>query len=277
MKGAVGRIPERAQAGIKDTLRTQGYFLACSWQPDEDLTIAQPGDEQRVPARITTLDMITPQVLRVRLAPERAFDYHAGQYINLVRDDGLSRSYSLASLPAEAELELHVRLVAGGAMSEWLRVADCGRRVSIQGPAGSCHYMAGKPEEPLLLAGTGTGLAPLYGIVRDALGQGHTGPVWLFHGAVDPAGLYLDRELLALSARYPNLRYVRSVLRDGTSDMETVSLDRAIFDRHPELKGWKAYVCGDPELVQSLRKKIFIAGAATRNIYADAFIPSAPS
>jgi len=276
MKGTRGRIPERAQAGIKDTLRSQGYFLACSCEPDEDLAISQPGDEQRVVARISGIDALSPSVLRVRLAPERPFEYRAGQYITLFRGDGLARSYSLASLPEETALELHVRLVDGGAMSEFLRRAQPGLTVSIQGPTGNCFYMPGRPEEPLLLAGTGTGLAPLYGIVRDALSQGHTGPVWLFHGAVDPAGLYLDQELLALPAQYPSLRYVRSVLRDARDDIDAGALDRAIFSRLTQLKEWKSYICGDPDFVRDLRRKIFLAGAASRNIYADAFIRSAP-
>ena len=33
---------------------------------------------------------------------------------------GLTRSYSLASLPREGTLELHVRRIPGGSMSGWL-------------------------------------------------------------------------------------------------------------------------------------------------------------
>ena len=57
-----------------------------------------------------------------------------------------------------------------------------------------------------MLAGAGTGLAPLYGIARDALAQGHTGPVWLFHGGVDLRGLYLAEELKALRPRVGELQ-----------------------------------------------------------------------
>src|SRR4051812_16858802 len=64
MKSAGGNIPERAQRGLKDTLQAQGYFLACCCEPAEDLTITQPGDEQRVPARITAIDALSPRVLR---------------------------------------------------------------------------------------------------------------------------------------------------------------------------------------------------------------------
>ncbi|BDC49911.1 ferredoxin [Bryobacterales bacterium F-183] len=266
-----------AQAGLKDTLRAQGYFLACSLRPLEDLAVALPGGEVRTAARITGLEALNETVLRVRLRTEEPFAYFAGQYLSLVREDGLARSYSLASLPNEGDLELHVRRIPGGAMSEWLhREAPEGNTVWLQGPAGNCFYVPGKPEEPLLLVGTGTGLAPLYGIVRDALAQGHTGPIWLFHGALTPSGLYLTQELQQLAERYPNLRYVRAALRDGGADgVENGELDACIRARLPKLAGFKAYVCGDPALVNSLRKKLFLAGVASKAIYADAFLPSA--
>ena len=58
-------------------------------------------------------------------------------------------------------------------MSGWLGTeARPGEAVRLQGPVGECFYVPGQPEQPLLLAGTGTGLAPLYGIVRDALAAG---------------------------------------------------------------------------------------------------------
>jgi NAD(P)H-flavin reductase len=65
------------------------------------------------------------------------------------------------------------------------------------------------------------------------------------------------------------------VLRDACNDIDAGTLDGAIFNRLTQLKEWKAYICGDPDFVRDLRKKIFLAGAATRNIYADAFIRSA--
>jgi CDP-4-dehydro-6-deoxyglucose reductase len=276
VKGSGGDIPEVAQAGLKDTLRAQGYFLACAHRPKGDLRVSPAGSEQRTPARISDLTALNDFVLRVRMRAEGPFDYYAGQFISLCRDDGLARSYSLASLPSENELELHVRRIPGGAMSEWLHQQVRDTPVWLQGPAGNCFYVPGKPEEPLLLAGAGTGLAPLYGILRDALLRGHSGPIWLFHGARDPSGLYLRSELIALAEAHPNFHYVRSVLRDGNdNEIETGLLDQCILGRFPKLAGWKGYVCGDPQLVNSLRKKLFLAGMASRAIYADAFIPSA--
>jgi CDP-4-dehydro-6-deoxyglucose reductase, E3 len=279
MRAANGRVPEKAQAGLKETLRARNYFLACSCKLERgmELEVGGGADELRVPARLDSVMPLSGDVLRVRLRPEAPFEYRAGQYLTLLRADGLARSYSVASLPREGLLELHVRLLPGGVMSGWLRTeARPGDEVRIQGPAGECFYVPGRPEQPLLLAGTGTGLAPLYGIARDALEEGHTGPIWLFHGARDPRGLYLAEELRELAARHPNLHYRPSVLEGRLEEgVHVGALDALIRAECPKPVGWRAFLCGNPELVVSLRKKLFLAGLSLKDIHADAFLPSA--
>jgi NAD(P)H-flavin reductase len=274
-----GAVPEKAQTGLKDTLKARGYFLACTCrlEPDVELEVAGAGADLRVPARVESLAPLSHDVLRVVLRAEGAFAWRAGQYVTLLREDGLARSYSVASLPREGVLELHVRRIAGGAMSGWLfESARPGDAVRVQGPSGDCFYVPGRPEQPLVLAGTGTGLAPLYGIARDALEAGHTGPLWLFHGALEPRGLYLVEALRALAARHPNLHYRPSVLNgDGGEGLSVGALDALIKAECPRPVGWRAYLCGNPELVLSLRKKLFLAGMALKDIHADAFLPSA--
>jgi NAD(P)H-flavin reductase len=144
----------------------------------------------------------------------------------------------------------------------------------VQGPLGHCVYVPGRPEQPLLLAGTGTGLAPLWGVLHDALAAGHTGPIQVFHGAAEPSGLYLVSELSALAASHANLRYVPSVLRGAVAAMEEGPLDQVVARHVPRTVGVRVFVCGAPDVVQVLKKKLFLAGAALRDIAADAFLPA---
>lgn len=276
MRATQGAVPAASQYGLKDTMKARGYFLACVCRPEEDLELKGAGADIQVPASIVGLDKLSPTVVRVRLKTERAFDYRPGQYAVILRNDGLARSYSLASLPSEDALEMHVRKVPQGRMSSWLfDEAKVGDAVVLQGPSGECFYVAGQPEQPLLLAGTGTGLAPLYGVLRDALLQGHTGPIWLFHGAIEPSGLYLVSELRAIAEAHANVRYIPCVLRgEEAGEVRVGPLDQVLFKDLPKLKGFRSFVCGDPALVTALKKKIFLAGAPLRDIYADAFLPS---
>ncbi len=268
-----GQVPAAAQVGLKSTLSEQGYFLACLCHPTEDLQLEEAGGLE-VAASLAALERLTPTVLRARVRTHQPLHYRAGQYITLRRPDGLARSYSLASLPDDHTLELHIRRTPQGQMSGWLfDEAHENDAVTVRGPAGDCFYTAGHPDQPLLLAGTGTGLAPLAGICKDALRQGHRGPIHLFHGALRPEGLYLQDELHTLARENSNLQYIPAVMEGGeAAGLETGKLDTVIAHRHPKLSGWRGFVCGDPTVVQLLRKKFFLAGMASREIFADAFL-----
>ncbi len=275
MRAVEGIVPAKAQAGLKPSWAAQGYFLPCVCTPDSDLTVARVGTDARFGATITAFEQLSAGVLAVWLRCDARVDFRAGQYITLLLDGTLARSYSIANLPGGFEIQIHVRRIAGGKMSGWLHdIARVGDRVQIQGPSGDCFYLPGSPDQPLLLAGTGTGLAPLYGILLDALRQGHTGPISLFHGAVDEGGLYLREELRDIAARYPNVEYTPCVLKNSDGEIASGSIEKVLLERLPQLSGWRAFVYGDPEIVKLLRKRIFLAGAASRDIYADAFVPS---
>lgn len=278
MRAAAGtRLSPGAQDGLKETLQQQGYFHACRHFPAQDIEVIGADAELEVAAQITSLDLLSPSVLRVHLRCDAPFEYQAGQFVTLIRPDGLARSYSLASLPHEEELELHVRLLPGGRMSGWLRdSAKPGERVKLRGPSGACFYVAGQPHQPLVLAGTGTGLAPLYGILRDALRSGHAGEIRLFHGARDEAGLYLRAELEALAAGHELFHYTPCVLEgDAGCSVPVGQIDQVILSRTPELKQSRGFLCGDAPLVQSLKKKLFLAGMSLKAIHADSFLPAA--
>lgn len=262
-----GQAPPAAQSGLKPTLAQQGYFLPCICKPEQDLHLSPPSSASRIPAQITELTLLSPSVLQVRLVPNEPILHRAGQYLTLFRDAQLARAYSIASLPQDPFIELHVRLLPNGQMSSWLAsTAAVGQQVFLQGPAGSCHYTAESPLQPLLLAGTGTGLAPLYGILRDALLHAHQGPIHLFQGARNEANLYLQPELAALASQHPNFHYHPAPLDSHGP------LPQYMLQQFPQLKSWRGFFCGGANTVSQLKKRCFLAGMASRDIYADAFL-----
>ena len=270
-----GTPPKEAQQGLKDTLVAQNYFLACIAKPTEDLTIGLASEAPLHRTHVREKRMLAPNIVRLRLDKPQGFSYWAGQFINLVREeDGLVRSYSLASLPEEAFLELHVKRVPEGRMTGWIFDAvQEGDVLAFRGPAGDSFYVQRDPAQPLLLAGTGTGLAPLYGIVRAALAAGHAGPIHLFHGSLAREGLYYVEELRALAARHENFHYHPVVLKGEPPEGGLVGDMKSLPVEHlGDLTGFRAYLCGDPELVEALRRAVFLAGVGMNDIYTDPFV-----
>ena len=210
MRAMKGRLPAKAQAGLKPTQVHEGYFLACQCLPDEDLTLADPsGATAFRPATVVLSEPYSATVQRLILQPEAPLDYHAGQFVNLRRADGLIRSYSLASLPGPVpEIELHVKRLQGGAMSGWIAdTLHAGDTVGLSEPQGSCFYLPGRAEQNILMIGTGTGAAPLAAVARAALRAGHKGDIHLYHGSGTADGLYLHHRLRDLHAAHGNFHY----------------------------------------------------------------------
>lgn len=273
MHAVSGNIPEPAQKGLKDTLKIQGYFLACVCRPEQDLEIRQANTESmRHSGIVSAMELMNESVMRLRLRPIEPVEYQAGQFINLLHHDA-ARSYSLASLPGDGELELHVRHVPDGQVSSWIhQKLQLNDSIEFHGPAGDCFYVPGNPEQPLLLVGTGTGLAPLYGILRDAIARGHTGEIHLFHGSLHRDGLYLVDTLQYLASTHDNVHYIPCVLRGEAPEGGTIgAIDDVVINSLPKLNGWRSYLCGDPEIVRRLQSKIYLAGASMQEIHADAF------
>jgi ferredoxin-NADP reductase len=142
-----------------------------------------------------------------------------------------------------------------------------------------------------LLAGTGTGLAPLLGVVRAALAAGHRAPIRLYHGSVTRAGLYLWDELCSLLAESPALSVTGSVLdatpalrdapglysaREGERCQIRVSpLDELVLSDPSRSREDRVYLCGHPELVRKMQKKLYLSGVSLDRIHSDPFVAPA--
>ncbi len=199
-----------------------------------------------------------------------------GRFIHLLRDDGLRRPYSVAGVVNDV-VELHVTVTPGGAMSTWLDTAPLGSTLKVLGPAGECVYMPGELDRPLILAGLGTSLAPILGVLRDALAAGHNGPLHVYVGARSADDLYLAPELRKLAAAHDPIQLQLGALHAGDgSDVAEGPLEDKILANDEGLSQARVYLCGAPSWVQSVQMRLFLAGASLGRIHADSFVSAPP-
>jgi 3-ketosteroid 9alpha-monooxygenase subunit B len=114
--------------------------------------------------------------------------YQAGQYLHLqvpCSDQPLGRCYSLSSTPGLDDcLRITVKRVPGGRASNWLlNEPVVGMTLHAKGPAGS-FVRPSRSGDALLLA-AGSGITPIYSILRDVLenGSGHVRLIYLNRSA----------------------------------------------------------------------------------------------
>lgn len=269
-----GAPPPQSQSGLTDAQKAMGYFLPCICWPTTPLTIVRP-DNLGVPleAVVRAIDPLSADIVRLRIDAD-GFAYRPGQFVELRVEDDLKRHYSLASHPEEDSfLEMHIRLHRDGRMSRHL--ADklrAGDKLHVAGPSGSCFYEGVHEDQPMLLIGAGTGLAPLYGVLRDALRKGHRGPIRLYHGARSREGLYLSKELQALSNSRDNVDFQPCAFDPSApygGDVAATALDA-----EQSVSDAAIFLCGGENLVKRLKRELFMRGASLKNIRSDAFTPA---
>lgn len=264
-----GEVENAAPDALSPERLAEGWRLACQCRVVDELTL-ELFDPVRdgLPATVVACDWLSPSVLRLRLQPAKALRYSAGQHLVLWADAALARPYSLASLPGEDTwLEFHLDCRQSGAFSNAARQFQPGdvlRLGELRG--GALHYDPDWHGRPLWLLAAGTGLAPLWGILREALRQQHEGPIRVLHVAHDSAEHYLAGALQALAAAHPQLQ----VELLTATELAAVLAELKLVSRQTH-----ALLCGSPASVESFARRLYLAGVPRNQVLADVFLPRA--
>ncbi|NBF02901.1 iron-sulfur-binding ferredoxin reductase [Pseudomonas sp. Fl5BN2] len=252
---------------LSDEQRHRGWRLACQCQVVEDLQV-ETFDPLRdgLPATVIGIDWLSSTVLRLRLQPERPLRYRAGQHLVLWAANQIARPYSLASLPEEDRfLEFHLDCRHPGQFSDQARQLQLGDSVRLgELRGGALHYDPNWQQRPLWLLASGTGLAPLFGVLREALRQDHQGPIRVIHLAHDSSEHYLAKPLAALAANRPQL----------TVELwEGAGLTAALAQLRLVSRQTQALLCGHPDSVEAFARRLYLAGLPRNQLLADVFLP----
>ncbi|KAF0865112.1 iron-sulfur-binding ferredoxin reductase [Pseudomonas sp. LD120] len=252
---------------LSDEQRRRGWRLACQCQVVEDLQV-ETFDPLRdgLPAQVVGFDWLSPTVLRLRLQPERPLRYRAGQHLVLWTTSQIARPYSLASLPEEDRfLEFHLDCRHPGQFSDTARQLQLGDPIRLgELRGGALHYDPDWQQRPLWLLASGTGLAPLFGVLREALRQDHQGPIRIIHLAHDATEHYLAKPLAALAANRPQL---------SVELWQGAQLAAALAQLRLVSRQTQALLCGHPDSVEAFARRLYLAGLPRNQLLADVFLP----
>lgn len=261
-----GEVEDKQPDALSPAQRQDGWRLACQCQVTGDVQV-EAFDPLRDGAAATVLsaDWLNPTVLRLRLQPQHGLRYRAGQHLVLWAGT-VARPYSLASLPQEDPfLEFHLDCRLPGEFSDRARRLEAGDSLRLgELRGGALHYDPDWQARPLWLLASGTGLGPLWGVLREALRQDHQGAIRVIHLAHDTDGHYLAEPLAQLAASHDNLTielWTAAQLAGALAQLRLVSRQTL------------ALLCGHPSSVEAFSKRLFLAGLPRNQLLADVFLP----
>lgn len=241
---------------------------------------------KKIPCRVSSLERVTDDVVIVKLqlpATEK-FQFLAGQYLEFLLKDK-RRAYSLASAPHEdGPLELHIRHMPGGSFTDFVfGTTESGTMMKekdilrFEGPMGS--FILRDSVKPIIFIASGTGFAPIRGIIEHMRHEGIKRPIKLYWGGRRPRDLYRHDLCLSWAKEMPEFEYIPVTSDDLPEDGwtgRTGFVHLAAMTDNPDMSGYQVYACGAPIVIESA-KNDFVAkcNLPDDEFYSDAFTSAA--
>jgi 3-phenylpropionate/trans-cinnamate dioxygenase ferredoxin reductase subunit len=252
-----------------------GIVHACQCRIAGDAVIegGQPSGVRTIEGNLTSLLLLSREVIEIGIRTDRPLPYHAGQYAQVGFRGYPNRPFSithpLRGNPDSRSVWFHVRRMKDGRVTSSLgKRIKPGHRVKLTGPYGSAHFRPNLDGRMILVA-TSTGFAPIWSIAVAALRENPERRMMLIAGGRTIESLYMGPALAQL-ARFPNVR-IMPVCSTPQTLTTAVKLGRPT-DYLPNLLPTDVlYACGAPAMVDSIRSIAAHIGAVC---YADPFLPT---
>lgn len=271
--------------GITEDERKAGCTLLCQAKPVSDVKIAprsiakiDPNAQKQVAARLYRLTRAADDisVLHLRFPAGTKVKFKAGQYLQVLLEDGSRRSFSMANPPQQSDgVLLHVRHVPGGRFSGWLDgTPAAGEIVRLELPFGDFHLREDS-DKPIVFVASGTGFAPIRSILEDAFRRKlFDRPMTLYWGGRRSRDLYQADVAQKWAQQYPHFRFVPvlSEPEEGWTG-RTGFVHLAALQDFPSLAGCEVYACGVPAMINAARRDFLgQAQLAPEDFHCDAFV-----
>jgi NAD(P)H-flavin reductase/ferredoxin len=280
--GSVEQGPHQPSA-LSEAERARGVVLACSATPAGDIELEYVPDAplggirpRQYTATVIAMTSVAPDVMIVKLTVDgETIRFYAGQYVNIVLDDGAQRSFSFATAPHDnREIELQIRRIPGGRFTtQVFEAMKIGDKLRLEGPLGS-FFLREDSAKPIIFVAGATGFAPVKSMLEHAFHVGMKRKMVLYWGVRTLADLYLPELPRQWAREHPNFTFVPVLSAPQPEDHwtgRTGLVHEAILADFPNLAGHQIYACGSEKMVEAAHPAFKAHGMRQDDCFSDAF------
>ncbi len=292
-------VEDYSTFALADYERETGHILLCRSYAFSDLTVELLNFDEDLMRRaiavkthdgvLSAVTSLTHDTRLLEVQLEKPMKFWAGQFVEIGVPGagggaGVARSYSMASTQSTpSTLQFIIRKYEGGAFSSLIDTTlQPGTAVTLKGPFGMC-FRREERAGPMILVGGGSGMSPLWAILKDHIESGEQRPIRFFYGARTRKDLFFLDQFAAVSAQLTDFEFI-PVLSQATPEDdwhgETGFVHEAVdrILRAQALSGeLDAYTCGPPPMIDALLPVLQRLGVALDHTYVDKFTPASTS
>lgn len=273
---------------LSENEKEEGWALLCQARALSDLVIRDQDvsdrDEARVitpqegAAEIAAIRQLSDSLWGLQLALDSPLVFYPGQFIEVEVPNHPDnwRCYSIASSPGKPDrLELVVKRIEGGRFSGGVEHFTSGSKLAIRGPYGMSYLR--KCDRPVLLVATGSGIAPILSILRFSAEQTDSRIFQFYYGARTESDLVFHDELNLLEKQMPHFSFKPTLSAPVASDGwhgDVGRVTRVLQREVADASRYDVYVCGHPEMCESVATLLLAKGIPENRIFRDDFYPA---
>ncbi|TAZ44379.1 2Fe-2S iron-sulfur cluster binding domain-containing protein [Rhizobium leguminosarum] len=235
-----------------------------------DIAVEKTPNPAQITGRITEIHEVAEGIVEVTIAPNRRFEFLPGQYCRLQFRGFPKRNFSPTACMSSARfgynLKFHIKRVRSGQVTPFLgsRIRT-GHQVRIEGPFGVAYHRSGRANR-LVLAGSGTGFAPIWAIVSAALSESPGREIVLVCGTREYHSFYMAKAL-EFAAKHKRVSVIPTL--EQLPRKSKLLAEGTPAHHIPELtENDIVYAAGSPKMVSHVAAMAKVAGA---DFYADPF------
>ncbi len=215
----------------------------------------------------------------------RKVKYLAGQYVTLffrIDERRYARPYSFSSAPSfDDTLNVTVKRVPEGIVSNYINnVLKVGDVIEVLEPMGDFTFDSTKPEIPIYLWGVGSGITPLYSILKEVLNTQPQRPVYLIYGNKNQESTIFKSQLNLLIQEYPTVFSMTNfysqeedlgesnAYKKGRINSDFVS---RLLTQHDNINESVHYICGPNGLKNIITSSLIEFGIPATSVFVEDF------
>jgi ring-1,2-phenylacetyl-CoA epoxidase subunit PaaE len=204
-----------------------------------------------------------------------------------INGEEVRRNYSLCTAPADGDLMVTVKQIAGGVFSNWVAEnLKPGDTLDVMTPHGSftTDFDPRARRRYVGFAG-GSGITPVISLIRTALSIEPDSRFTLFYGNRDASSVIFLEELAALKDSYIGRFELYHFLSDEEGDVELFNgmLDREtcdeaivhLVDEPRDVDAW--FICGPGPMMDAAEAALLDKDVARERIHIERFTAGRPS
>lgn len=232
-------------------------------------------------ARLVATDRIAEGTAGFTWELAERFDFEAGQTLDVTipapqyqDDKGASRTFSIASSPADAPRILFATRLTGSAFKRTLLEAAMGLEVEVEGPFGSFVLHRNTATPAVFLAG-GIGITPFRSIIKHATERRLPHRMTLLYSNRTAGSTAFLSDLETWQHTNANFRLVATITEPASGEPwhhQTGSMNAAFIRPYVgDLKNAIYYLAGPPGFVKAMRAALDELATDPDNIRTEEF------